>query len=147
MMLFATLPLAAFFDSAPNAIMLNAWIAGAMIAAVVLTSATGEVLTASAMKSIGDLDVIRARSGLPGAIRAVVTSPLFFAGVFFLAVAFFSLLLALNYLNLSLVAPATASLTLVANTIAGKIFLKEDVDRRRWAAAALVCVGVYLLAH
>jgi len=123
------------------------WVAAAMIAAVVLTSTTGEVLTAAAMKSIGDLDVIRARTGLKGAIRAVATCPLFFAGVFFLAVAFFSLLFALNHLNLSLVAPASASLTLVTNAIAGKVFLKENVDRRRWAAAVLVCIGVYLLAH
>jgi drug/metabolite transporter (DMT)-like permease len=121
--------------------------AAAMIAAVVLASTTGEVLTAAAMKSIGDLDIIRAKSGLKVAIRAVLTSPLFFVGVFFLAVAFFALLFALNHLNLSLVAPASASLTLVTNAVAGKIFLKENVDRRRWAAAVLVCVGVYLLAH
>ncbi|MDR3753033.1 MAG: EamA family transporter [Terracidiphilus sp.] len=126
---------------------INPWFAAAMIAAVVLTSTTGEVLTAAAMKSIGDLDVIRAHSGLKGAIRAVLTSPLFFAGVFFLALAFFSLLFALNHLNLSLVGPASASLTLVTNAVAGKIFLKENVDRRRWASAVLVCVGVYLLAH
>ncbi len=121
--------------------------AAAMIAAVVLASTTGEVLTAAAMKSIGDLDIIRAKSGLKGAIRAVLTSPLFFIGVFFLAVAFFALLFALNHLNLSLVAPASASLTLVTNAVAGKLFLKENVDRRRWAAAVLVCIGVYLLAH
>ena len=107
----------------------------------------GEVLTAAAMKSIGDLDDIRAHSGLQGAIRAVLTCPLFFAGVSFLALAFFSLLFALNHLNLSLVAPASASLTLVTNAIAGKIFLKENVDRRRWTAAVLVCIGVYFLAH
>jgi len=123
------------------------WTAAAMIAAVVLTSTAGEVLTAAAMKSIGDLDEIRARAGMKGAIRAVVTCPLFFAGVGFLALAFFSLLFALNHLNLSLVAPASASLTLVTNAIAGKIFLKENVDRRRWASAVLVCIGVYLLAH
>ncbi|HUB51693.1 MAG TPA: hypothetical protein VL986_06080, partial [Terracidiphilus sp.] len=81
------------------------WTAAAMIAAVVLCSTTGEVLTAAAMKSLGDLDEIRARSGLKGAIRAVLTCPLFFAGVSFLALAFFSLLFALNHLNLSLVAP------------------------------------------
>jgi len=126
---------------------INPWVATAMIAAVVLTSTTGEVLTAAAMKSIGDLDVIRSRSGLKGAVRAVLTCPLFSAGVFFLALAFFSLLFALNHLNLSFVGPASASLTLVTNAIAGKIFLKENVDRRRWAAALLVCVGVYLLAH
>ncbi len=123
------------------------WAATAMIAAIVLTSTTGEVLTAAAMKSIGDLDIIRAHSGLKGAIRAVITCPLFFAGVFFLALSFFSLLFALNHLNLSLVAPASASLTLVTNAVAGKFFLKENVDRRRWASAVLVCIGVYLLAH
>jgi drug/metabolite transporter (DMT)-like permease len=123
------------------------WGAAGMIAAIVLTSSTGEVLTAAAMKSIGDLDEIRAKSGLGGAIKAVVTCPLFFVGVFFLAIAFFALLLALNHLNLSLVAPASASLTLVTNAIAGKFFLHENVDRRRWASALLVCVGVYLLAH
>jgi drug/metabolite transporter (DMT)-like permease len=123
------------------------WAAAAMIATVVLCSTTGEVLTAAAMKSIGDLDEIRARSGLAGAIRAVVTCPLFFCGVGFLALAFFALLFALNHLNLSLVAPACASLTLVTNAIAARLFLNENVDRRRWAAAVLVCIGVYLLAH
>lgn len=123
------------------------WAATAMITAIVLSSTTGEVLTAAAMKSVGDLDEIRARAGMKGAIRAVLTCPLFFPGVFFLALAFFALLFALNHLNLSLVAPASASLTLVTNAIAGKIFLKENVDRRRWASALLVCLGVYLLAH
>jgi drug/metabolite transporter (DMT)-like permease len=123
------------------------WAATGMIAAIVLASTTGEVLTAAAMKSIGDLDEIRAKSGMAGAIRAVVTCPLFFAGVGFLALAFFSLLFALNHLNLSLVAPASASLTLVTNAIAGKFFLHENVDKRRWTAAVLVCVGMYFLAH
>ena len=121
--------------------------ATAMIAAIILASTAGEVLTAAAMKSVGDLDEIRSRSGLKGAIRAVLTCPLFFAGVSFLALAFFALLFALNHLNLSLVAPASASLTLVTNAIAGKIFLKENVDRRRWTSAVLVCIGVYFLAH
>jgi drug/metabolite transporter (DMT)-like permease len=123
------------------------WTTAAMIAAIVLSSTAGEVLTAAAMKSIGDLDDIRAVSGMKGAIRAVVTCPLFFAGVSFLAVSFFSLLFALNHLNLSLVAPASASLTLVTNAIAAKFFLKENVDHRRWTAAVLVCIGVYFLAH
>jgi drug/metabolite transporter (DMT)-like permease len=123
------------------------WAAVAMIAAVVLLSTAGEVLTAAAMKSIGDLDEIRAHSGLKGAIRAVITCPLFFAGVGFLALAFFSLLFALNHLDLSLVAPASASLTLVTNAIAARLFLHENVDRRRWTAAVCVCFGVYLLAH
>src|ERR1700723_2287164 len=116
------------FSPAP----VNPWTATAMITAVILLSTTGEVLTAAGMK---------------GAIYAVVSCPLFFAGVGFLALAFFALLFALNHLNLSLVAPAAASLTLVTNAIAGKLFLKENVDRRRWTAAVLVCIGIYFLAH
>ncbi len=123
------------------------WRATAMVATIVVTSSTGEVLTAAAMKSIGDLDDIRAQSGILGAIRAVVTSPLFVGGIVFMAIAFFSLLFALNHMNLSLVGPAAASLTLVTNTIAAKLFLKENVDRRRWTSAVLVFIGVYLLAH
>jgi len=122
------------------------WAATGMIAAVILCSTAGEVLTASAMKSIGDLDEIRARSGIKGGILAVITCPRFYAGVSFLALAFFSLLFALNHLNLGLVAPASASLTLVTNAIAAKFFLHENVDRRRWTAAVLVCVGVSFLA-
>lgn len=135
------------FSAPPLPHGMNPWFASGIIATVVLTSTCGEVLTAAAMKSIGDLDEIRERAGLKGAIGAVLTCPLFFAGVFFLAVAFFALLFALNHLNLSLAGPAAASLTLVTNAIAGKFFLKENVDRRRWAAAVLVCMGVYLLAH
>lgn len=123
------------------------WMAAGMILAIILTSSTGEILTAGAMKSIGDLDEIRAQSGIGGAIRVVLTCPLFFCGVFFLALSFFSLLFALNHLSLGLVAPASASLTLVTNAIGAKFFLKENVDRRRWIAAILVCIGVYFLAH
>ena len=123
------------------------WIAAGMILAIICTSSTGEILTAAAMQSIGDLDEIRAKSGLIGAIRAVLTCPLFFCGVFFLALSFFSLLFALNPLSLGLVAPASASLTLVTNAIGAKFFLKENVDGRRWIAAILVCIGVYFLAH
>ena len=39
---------------------IDPWSAAAMIACVVLCSTAGEVLTAAAMKSLGDLDEIRA---------------------------------------------------------------------------------------
>jgi drug/metabolite transporter (DMT)-like permease len=48
---------------------------------------------------------------------------------------------------MSLVVPAAASLTFVTSALAAKIFLHEKVDRRRWAAAVMVCVGVALLAQ
>ena len=118
-----------------------------MIAAIVVFATVGDILIAAAMRGIGDLDETRARSGLGGAIAAVLGSGRFLSGVFFMTLSFFSLLFALNHLNLSLVAPASASLTLVTNAIAGKFFLHENVDKRRWTAAVLVCVGMYFLAH
>jgi drug/metabolite transporter (DMT)-like permease len=63
-----------------------------------------------------------------------------------LAVAFFSLLFALSWGDVSLVAPAAASLTFIGNAVAARIFLHERVDRRRWIAASLVAAGVALLA-
>ncbi|HEV2323173.1 MAG TPA: EamA family transporter [Terracidiphilus sp.] len=121
--------------------------AAATITAIVMFSCTGEVIMSAAMKSLGDLDKIRARRGLAGVLRAVLTCPLFFAGLAFLTLAFFALLFALNRMPLGLVAPVSASLPLVVNAVAAKFFLKENVDHRRWAAAVLVCIGVYLMAH
>jgi drug/metabolite transporter (DMT)-like permease len=63
-----------------------------------------------------------------------------------MTLAFYSLLFALSWGDVSLVAPASASLTFVANAIAAKIFLHERVDRRRWMAALCVAAGVLLLA-
>ena len=106
----------------------------------------GEVLIAAAMRKLGDLDIIRARSGLVGAIRAVLSSPLFLIGALCMALNFFALLFTLSVVDLSLAAPATASLTYIGNAIAAKAFLRENVDRRRWLAVLFVCVGVVLLA-
>jgi len=117
-----------------------------LIGGIVATSTAGDVLTAKAMRMIGDLDEIRAKSGLSGAIRAVVTNGTFLAGVTCMAVSFYTLLTALSRANVSLVAPAAASLTFVTNAVAAKFFLKENVDQRRWIAALLICFGVVLLA-
>lgn len=125
----------------------NQWAPVLMIVAIVTCSSAGEVIMSAAMKSIGDLDKVRERSGLTGAIREVLSHPLFFVGLAFLTLAFFALLFALNRMPLGLVAPVSASLPLVVNAVAAKFFLKENVDHRRWAAAVLVCVGVYLMAH
>jgi drug/metabolite transporter (DMT)-like permease len=119
----------------------------AMIAAIVLTATAGDVLTASAMRKIGDLDVIRAEHGMSGAIRAVVGRFRFVLGVVCMALSFFSLLFAVSNANVSLIAPASASLTFVSNAIAARFFLHENVNRRRWLAAVLVCCGVALMSH
>lgn len=116
------------------------------IAAVVAIAIAGEVLIAAAMRDLGDLDIIRARSGLPGAIKAVLSSPMFLIGAFCMALNFFGMLYTLSIVDLSLAAPAIASLTYIGNAISAKVFLHENVDRRRWFAAIFVCIGVVLLA-
>jgi drug/metabolite transporter (DMT)-like permease len=117
----------------------------ASITVVSLLAIAGEVLIAAAMRSLGDLDIIRARAGLGGTIRAVLSSPIFLAGALCMAVNFFAMLYTLSHVDLSLAMPGIASFTYVGNAIAAKLFLRENVDRRRWLAVSFVCVGVFLL--
>jgi drug/metabolite transporter (DMT)-like permease len=119
----------------------------AMIAVNVVMATAGDILIASALRQIGDLDEVMARSGLGGAVAAVLTNLRFLCGVSTMAISFFALLFTLSHADVSLVAPAAGSLTFVSNAIAARIFLKERVDRRRWVAALFVCVGVALLKH
>ena len=128
----------------PSTALLRTWSAILMVAALAIA---GECMIAAAMRSLGDLDIIRERSGLPGAIRAVLSSPLFLIGALCMALNFFAMLYTLSIVELSLAAPATASLTYIGNAVTAKIFLRENVDKRRWLAALFVCIGVVLLAR
>ena len=98
------------------------------------------------MKQIGDIGQLRARRGLLFVILLIFRNRYFLIGVGCLAVSFYSLLYGLSWNDVSLIGPAAASLTFVANAIAAKIFLHEHVDGRRWAAALLVAAGVVLMA-
>jgi len=120
----------------------STWIKIGMIVAF---STGGDVLTARAMRSIGDLDRIRARSGLVGAVKAVISNPHFIFGVLCMAASFYVLLAAVSDADVSLVGPAAAALTFLTNAFMAKLYLKENVNTRRWASALLICCGVYLL--
>jgi uncharacterized membrane protein len=113
---------------------------------IVFFSVVGDVLLSRAMKQVGDVHQLWGRSGVWGVVGRILSNPIFFMGVTAMAVAFFSLLFALSWGDVSLVAPAAASLTFIGNAFAAKIFLREKVDRRRWIAAVLVAAGVALLA-
>jgi drug/metabolite transporter (DMT)-like permease len=123
---------------------LHIWSAIFFVSALAIA---GEVLIASGMRQLGDLDDIRVRSGLLGAIRAVLSSPKFLIGALCMAFNFFAMLYALSIADLSLAAPAIASLTYIGNAIAAKLFLGEAVDKRRWLATAFVALGVALLSR
>jgi drug/metabolite transporter (DMT)-like permease len=118
----------------------------AAIVAVVTASVTGDVLLSRAMKQVGDVGELWRHQGVFAVVGSVLRHPLFVLGIVAMAVAFFSLLFGLSWGDVSLVAPASASLTFVGNAIAAKLFLHERVDRRRCIAAALVACGVALLA-
>ena len=120
--------------------------AWAAIGLIVLTSTTGDVLLAHSMKRVGDVGELWKRRGVLAVLGRVVRTPTFALGLMAMAVAFYSLLFGLSWGNLSLVVPASASLTFVANAVAARIFLHERVGRRRWIAALLVAGGVVLMA-
>ena len=116
------------------------------VVAIVLSATAGDVLQASAMREIGDLGALRRESGLRAVVVCVAANPRFLLGMIFMTLGFFSLLITLSWADVSVVGPASASLTFVANAIAAHLFLHEHVSRRRWAAALFVAGGVALLA-
>ena len=116
------------------------------ILVIVMASVVGDILMARAMKQVGDVHVLWRRSGLWAVVGRILGNPNFFLGLMAMTLAFFSLLFALSWGDVSLVAPAAASLTFIGNAFAARIFLHEKVDRRRWIAALLVAGGVALLA-
>jgi len=127
--------------------LLRQWSAIVGVAALAIA---GEVLIASAMRDLGDLDNHRTGPGLKGflgPVKAVLSSPKFLIGAFCMAFNFFAMLWALSIVDLSLAAPAIASLTYIGNAICAKLVLGENVDRRRWLAVLFVCVGVVLISH
>ena len=120
--------------------------AWAAIGLIVLTSTTGDVLLSHSMKRVGDVGELWKRRGVLAVLGRVLVTPTFALGLMAMGVAFYSLLFGLSWGNLSLVVPASASLTFVANALAARIFLHERVGRRRWIAALLVAGGVVLMA-
>ena len=116
------------------------------IVVIVAASVTGDILVSLAMKKTGDLGHLFRDHGLWATIKAVLTNGTLWLGVLFMAMAFFALLFALSWADVSLVAPASAALTFIGNAVTAKMFLRENVDRRRWIAALLVAAGVLLVA-
>jgi drug/metabolite transporter (DMT)-like permease len=125
--------------------MTQAYTWGAILA-VVLASSSGDVLLSHAMKQVGDVGELWHRTNLLHVAGRILKNPWFLLGIACMTVAFYSLMFALSWADVSLVGPAAAALTFVANAVAAKIFLHEKVDTRRWAAALLVAGGVVLLA-
>jgi len=106
----------------------------------------GDLLMARAMRKVGDVDQLRRQAGFMGVVRAVLARPSFYGAFLSMALSFFSLLISLSLIDLSIVIPASSSLTFLATLLGAKFFLKEHVDAKRWMAGAIVTCGIVLLA-
>jgi len=114
-----------------------------MVAVIVAATAAGEVLAAMGMRRHGE---IHFRPGALGRAAALLVRNRFVIGsVIAMAVSFFAYMRLLTVAELSFAVPATA-ITYALETVLAKYVLKENVNRLRWAGAALVICGVALVS-
>jgi drug/metabolite transporter (DMT)-like permease len=116
-----------------------------VVLVLVCLNSAGDMSTARAMRRVGDFSELRRKSGIFGVVRGVLTEPWFYLGLLAMALSFFALLAALSVIDLSVVVPASASLTFLFNLLGAHFFLKEHVSRRRWLSGILVLAGIILV--
>ncbi len=110
---------------------------------IVVAGTGGELCVSRAMKAVGEVSDFRPRAIVHVILRALHVGWMW-AGVGLMALAFFSLLGALSFLNVSFVVPVTA-LSYVAGALGAVFFLRERVSPRRWLGVVLVSLGVTLV--
>ena len=116
----------------------------ALLAAVVLAGAAGDVSVTRAMKTVGEVVSFRPMA-LLGVAWCAAQNVFLWMGIFWKAVAFFALLALLTQAELSWVVPATA-ISFVVETVAAKYLLQERISSTRWAGALCICAGVGLIS-
>lgn len=113
------------------------------LAIVIFAGTAGEICVSHALKRVGEVHSFSPRVLVRFLARAFRSGTLWI-GVGLMAVGFFSLLALLSWQNVSFVVPATA-LSYAVGALGAKLFLGEQVDRRRWLGVLLVCLGVLLV--
>jgi drug/metabolite transporter (DMT)-like permease len=114
-----------------------------LLSLIIVAGTCGELCVSRAMKTVGEVTDFRPRAVGRVILRALRVGWMW-AGVGLMATAFFSLLSALSFLNVSFVVPVTA-LSYVTGACGAMFFLGERVSPRRWAGVCLVAVGVTLV--
>jgi drug/metabolite transporter (DMT)-like permease len=108
-----------------------------LVGTIVASTAAGDVLQSLEMKQHSKSTV--------GKTLAILGRPKLVLSILCMAISFFAFMMLLSVADLSFAVPATAA-SIVVETVLAKYLLKEHIDRRRWAGAFLVAVGVALLA-
>jgi drug/metabolite transporter (DMT)-like permease len=110
---------------------------------VILAGTGGELLAAHAMKQSARLQVIGG-SAVGLLLQRGFGLGTMWVGLILQALGFFTLLALLSWADVSFVFPATA-LNYVVGAAGSALFLREHVDRMRWAGVLLVCIGVAVI--
>jgi drug/metabolite transporter (DMT)-like permease len=114
-----------------------------LVAVIVVTTSTGEVLQAAGMRRHGEIHDFRP-DAIGRALALLARNRYVIGAAVAMAASFFAFLKLLSISDLSFAVPASA-VTYVMETVLAKYVLKERVNGLRWAGAALVVCGVALV--
>jgi len=110
---------------------------------IMVAGTGGELCVARTMQAVGPATDLRPAALIRLIVRALQNGWMWL-GFLLMAVGFFSLLEMFSLENVSFVVPVTA-LSYGFGALGGKVFLREQVTRKRWAGVLLVCLGVGLV--
>jgi uncharacterized membrane protein len=106
---------------------------------------TGVVLLKKGMTQVGEVKGIN-RQEIVRVMKAGLTNPQIFLGVFFEALFFACLLVLMSRSDISFLWPLTG-LSFVFATLAAMLFLHEEVSSVRWAGVVLIMIGAVLISY
>ena len=111
-----------------------------LLVIIVVAGTGGELCVTRAMKEIGEVHDFRPRA-LVRFLLDALTVGWMWVGIAMMALAFFALLAALSFENVSFVVPVTA-LSYAAGALGAVLFLRERISMQRWIGVLIVCAGV-----
>jgi drug/metabolite transporter (DMT)-like permease len=120
---------------------MKAWL---LVGAVIACTVCSDLLQSNAMKRGGEVTDFRP-GGIARLIAALARNGRILLSIVLMAISFFAFLNLVSIADLSFAVPATAG-SVAISVVAARLVLKERVSGWRWAGAALVAVGVALLA-
>ncbi len=115
-----------------------------LLTLVIAGTVLGDLLKAAAMRRLGEINKFGPRSLIRGA-TTLARNAFIWLSIAGYAVSFFAFMALLSIEDVSFAVPATAG-AYVVETLLARIFLKERISARRFAAAALVACGVVLIS-
>jgi drug/metabolite transporter (DMT)-like permease len=110
---------------------------------IIVAGTGGELCVTRAMKDIGEVHDFRPAALLRFIRRAFLVGWMWI-GIAMMTLAFFALLAALSFENVSFVVPVTA-LSYGAGAVGAMLFLRERISLQRWVGVLIVCAGVTIV--